>query len=137
MRVHGEDEEPTADKVLQFVIPQLLERALDGRPPDLLYDAFHYPERMNVSHRDENVIESHHFHEVTLSNFNWKEALPAMESLRDEIMMQFNSGVLTRWEAVMRMNSAMSALGHREVFLPALHGLYRLDGQDLNGANDV
>jgi hypothetical protein len=123
MIVRSGDEEYTPDEVLRFVAPQLLERALREKP-GFLYDALHYPTRMEVSQRNENIIECHHFHEVNLSNFNWTEALPAIESLRDEIMTQSKLGLITMQDALMRIHDCESAIGHKEIFSSAFQRLW-------------
>jgi len=114
---------PSADNILRFIAPQLLERELRGELPRLLFDAFHYPERMEAIYRNENVIESHHFHELNLHNSDWKEALPAAESLRDEILDNLRCGALTRLDAAHYLDGAVFAFGHAEVFSSAIRSV--------------
>ncbi|MCP5197163.1 MAG: TIR domain-containing protein [Gammaproteobacteria bacterium] len=119
---HNEGFSP--EEVLHFVAPQLVERQLQKISPYLLHDAFHYAQRMKVTKRNEKIIECHHFHELILSNFNWREALPAIESLRDEIVAKRNAGVITTIDAIMLMHKAEYIIDRPEVFESAFKVLY-------------
>jgi hypothetical protein len=76
---------------------------------------------MKVIQRNENIIDSHHFNQFdNLSALSWKKALPALEALRDEILVQRKSGVLSPEDAYMRLNAAQVAFGNNEVFSQAI-----------------
>lgn len=123
---------PTPDEVLAFIGTQLLERELEGRTPQLLNDAFLYPERMEVSSRNENVVECHHFHEVNTHGSGCKPAFPAIVALGEEILKQGEGSREKVCHALELIYSAEFALrDQRDLLLPAIKMLYsRLSAYD-------
>lgn len=106
-------QEPTADDVLRFIAPQLVEWELEGRTPRILSYAMNYPQQIEITYRNENLIDSHHFREFTLSNSNWEEALPAIEALRDDIVARVKSGDDDVMTALAKMDCLKFALQDR------------------------
>jgi hypothetical protein len=80
---------------------------------------------MRVTYRNEVVIECHHFREVILSNYNWTEALPAIEAMRDEILQSAHGSREAICDALSLMSAADFAIGdHEEVLLEAQRELW-------------
>ncbi|MEW8338501.1 MAG: TIR domain-containing protein [Candidatus Thiodiazotropha taylori] len=137
MVLRKHDEGFSMHEVLNFIAPQLVECQLGKITPYLLHDAFFYAQRISVTKRNEKIIECHHFHEVILSNFNWREALPAIEALRDEIVKKRNDGVITTIDAIMLMHKFEFIVERPEVLESAFKVLYAYRTKEKEIENDV
>ncbi len=125
MVVKPHREKPTAEQVIKFIAPQLLQWELDNRLPKLLNNAMNYPDRIGITYRNENVIEANHFSEVALTGYGWQRAQPAMDALKESILSQPRHTREDVAKALTLMHAAEFAFGdHKDLLRPGLTQLF-------------
>jgi hypothetical protein len=128
LTLRGTQEPPTAEETLRLLAPQLLEARIEGRTPDLLSDALHYPDRLDYYDKNEFCIECLHFNASGMKK-NDGSSIPsrgALEAFRDWWLEAGKSGTVPRHLAIERLNRAESCLNNEELFAPAIKELYAL-----------